>query len=95
MLKADFPQLIKSGKMPPPDCIIVDPPRKGLDIGVVKKIMELKAPKICYISCDPATLARDLKMISGEYKIEEVTPVDLFPNASHVETAVLMTKKSI
>ncbi len=95
VLKADFPQLIKSGKMPPPDCIIVDPPRKGLDIGVVKKIMELKAPKICYISCDPATLARDLKMISGEYKIEEVTPVDLFPNASHVETAVLMTKKSI
>ena len=67
----------------------------GLDIGVVKKILELKAPKICYISCDPATLARDLKMISGEYKIEEVTPVDLFPNASHVETAVLMTKKSI
>ena len=56
--------------------------------------MELGAPKICYISCDPATLARDLKMISREYKIEEVTPVDLFPNASHVETAVLMTKKA-
>ena len=72
----------------------VDPPRKGLDIGVVKKVMELGAPKICYISCDPATLARDLKMISREYKIEEVTPVDLFPNASHVETAVLMTKKA-
>ena len=92
VLKADFAQLIKSGKMPAPDCIIVDPPRKGLDIGVVKKIMELNAPKICYISCDPATLARDLKMISREYKIEEVTPVDLFPNAAHIETAVLMTK---
>ena len=88
VLKADFAQLIKSGKIPAPDCIIVDPPRKGLDIGVVKKIMELRPPKICYISCDPATLARDLKMLSREYKIEEVTPVDLFPNASHVETVV-------
>ena len=94
VLKADLAQLIKSGKMLPPDCVIVDPPRKGLDIGVVKKVMELGAPKICYISCDPATLARDLKMISREYKIEEVTPVDLFPNASHVETVVLMTKKA-
>jgi 23S rRNA (uracil1939-C5)-methyltransferase len=94
VLKADFTQLIKSGKILPPDCIIVDPPRKGLDIGVVKKVVELGAPKICYISCDPATLARDLKMISREYKIEEVTPVDLFPNASHVETVVLMTKKA-
>ena len=92
VLKADFSQLIKSGKMLPPDLIIVDPPRKGLDIGVVKKVMELGAPKICYISCDPATLARDLKMISRDYKIEEVTPVDLFPNAAHIETAVLMTK---
>ena len=92
VLKADFSQLIKSGKMLPPDCVIVDPPRKGLDIGVVKKVMELGAPRICYISCDPATLARDLKMISRDYKIEEVTPVDLFPNAAHIETAVLMTK---
>ena len=56
--------------------------------------MELNAPKICYISCDPATLARDLKMIAGEYKIEEVTPVDLFPNASHVETVVLLWRKA-
>ena len=94
VLKADFAQLIKSGKIPAPDVIIVDPPRKGLDIGVVKKIMELNAPKICYISCDPATLARDLKMITREYKIEEVTPVDLFPNAAHIETVVLMTKRN-
>ena len=86
VLKADFAQLIKSGKIPPPDAIIVDPPRKGLDIGVVKKVMELGAPGICYISCDPATLARDLKMLARDYEIKEVTPADLFPNASHVET---------
>ena len=94
VLKADFAQLIKSGKILPPDVIIVDPPRKGLDIGVVKKVMELNAPKICYISCDPATLARDLKMITREYKIEEVTPVDLFPNSSHIETAVILSKST-
>ena len=92
VLKADFGTLLKDKKIESPDCIIVDPPRKGLDIGVVKKVMELNAPKICYISCDPATLARDLKMISRDYRIEEVTPVDLFPNAAHIETVVLMTK---
>ncbi len=92
VLKADFAQLIKSGKILPPDCIIVDPPRKGLDIGVVKKIEELGAPEICYISCDPATLARDLKMLAKTHEIQEVTPVDLFPNAAHIETVVLLSK---
>ena len=92
VLKTDINALIKGKKIEAPDCIIVDPPRKGLDIGVVKKIMELGAPEICYISCDPATLARDLKMLSREYRIEEITPVDLFPNASHVETVVLLSR---
>ncbi len=94
VLKADFGSLIKSGKIKAPDCVIVDPPRKGLDIGVVKKIMELGAPSVCYISCDPATLARDLKMLTREYEIREVTPADLFPNAAHVETVVLLSKLS-
>ena len=92
VLKTDFDSLIKSGKIDRPDCIIVDPPRKGLDVGVVKKIEQLGAPKICYVSCDPATLARDLKMLAKEYKIIEVTPADLFTNASHIETVVLMEK---
>ena len=94
VLKADFASLIKSGKIPPPDCIIVDPPRKGLDIGVVKKLEELGAPKICYVSCDPATLARDLKMLARTYEIKEVTPADLFPNASHVETVVHLERNN-
>ena len=93
VLKADFGSLIKSGKILPPDCIIVDPPRKGLDIGVIKKLKDLGAPSICYISCDPATLARDLKMLTGIYKIKEVTPADLFPNASHVETVVILSRE--
>ena len=92
VLKADFSSLIKNGTVLPPDCIIVDPPRKGLDIGVVKKLLELKAPSVCYVSCDPATLARDLKMLKAEYEIVEITPVDLFPNASHVETVVSLSR---
>ena len=92
VLKTDFDALIRSGKILPPDCVIVDPPRKGLDIGVVKKILELGAHSVCYVSCDPATLARDLRMLTGEYRITEITPVDLFPNASHVETVVVLSK---
>ena len=94
VLKTDFNSLIKSGRILPPDCIIVDPPRKGLDIGVVKKLEELSSPSICYVSCDPATLARDLKMLARTYKITEVTPADLFPNTAHVETVVLLSKLS-
>lgn len=92
VLKTDFASLIGNAKILPPDCIIVDPPRKGLDIGVVKKLFELRAPSICYISCDPATLARDLKMLARDYNICEVTPIDLMPNASHVESVVLMSR---
>ena len=94
VLKTDFKTLIKNSKITPPDCVVVDPPRKGLDIGVVKKIIELEAPSVCYVSCDPATLARDLKMLTGAYRIVEVTPVDLFPNSGHVETVVLLSKLS-
>lgn len=94
VLKTDFNTLIRTGKMAFPDCIIVDPPRKGLDIGVIKKLDELGSPSVCYVSCDPATLARDLKMLTGSYEIKEVTPADLFPNAAHVETAVLMTRRN-
>ena len=92
VLKADLNSLIKSSKILPPDCIIIDPPRKGLDIGVVKKLLDIGAPDICYVSCDPATLARDLKMLTRDYRIREITPVDLFPNASHVETVCLLSK---
>ena len=95
VLKADLNSLIKSSKILPPDCIIIDPPRKGLDIGVVKKLLDIGAPDICYVSCDPATLARDLKMLTRDYRIREITPVDLFPNASHVETVVQLSKGSV
>ena len=95
VLKADMKSLIKSGKLENPDCIIVDPPRKGMDPGVINRIMEIAPERLVYVSCDPATLARDLKIFAKDYKITKVTPVDLFPHAAHVETVVLLINQNV
>jgi tRNA/tmRNA/rRNA uracil-C5-methylase (TrmA/RlmC/RlmD family) len=67
-----------------PDCIVVDPPRKGLSPDVIHKIDELKPSRIIYISCNPATLARDIKLFEN-YEVNRVSAVDLFPRTKHVE----------
>ena len=73
--------------------IVVDPPRKGCDIKLLNTIDEMNINKVVYVSCDPATLARDLKiMIDKGYKIETVQPVDMFPYTSNVETIALLTR---
>ncbi len=77
----------------PPELVIVDPPRKGCSKDLVDFFCKSDIPNILYISCDPATLARDLKLLSEKYTFSSVTPVDLFPRTSHVETACLMSKK--
>lgn len=92
VLKADIKSLIKNGKLEEPDVIIVDPPRKGMDPGVINRIMEIAPKTVVYVSCDPATLARDLKLFARNYRIDKVTPVDLFPHTPHVETVVLLSK---
>ena len=92
VLKADIKSLIKNGKLKEPDVIIVDPPRKGMDPGVINRILEIDPETVVYVSCDPATLARDLKMFTRSYKIIKVTPVDLFPHTLHIETVVLLSK---
>jgi 23S rRNA (uracil1939-C5)-methyltransferase len=92
VLKADIKSLIRSGKLEEPDVIIVDPPRKGMDPGVINRIMEIAPRTVVYVSCDPATLARDLKLFAQSYRIGKVTPVDLFPHTPHVETACLLSK---
>ncbi|OON93975.1 MAG: 23S rRNA (uracil-5-)-methyltransferase RumA [Candidatus Epulonipiscioides saccharophilum] len=75
------------------DLIVLDPPRKGCDLEFLNKITNNAPPKIIYVSCDPATLARDVKFISEKgYKVNSVQPVDMFPYTSHVETVVLMSK---
>lgn len=76
-----------------PDCIILDPPRKGCDKELIKTISEMSPLRIVYVSCDPATLARDIKIFAGyDYKAQKITPVDLFPRTIHVECVVLMSR---
>ncbi|MCS7073877.1 MAG: 23S rRNA (uracil(1939)-C(5))-methyltransferase RlmD, partial [Bacteroidia bacterium] len=80
----------KTGK---PDLIITDPPRAGMDSKVCKQLIAIEAPKIIYVSCNPATQARDLQILSEKYKITFVQPVDLFPQTAHVETVVELELK--
>ncbi len=76
------------------DVIIIDPPRKGCDEALLNTIIEMKIPKIVYVSCDPATLARDLKVLTeNNYEVIEVQPVDMFPQTTHVECVVLLVRK--
>ena len=77
-----------------PDIIIVDPPRKGLDKNSIENILNVKPKKLIYISCNPATLVRDLHKFEEKYEITKIKPVDMFPFTSHVEcVAVLHYKK--
>ena len=82
--------------LPRPDAVIVDPPRKGMDPVFVRNLMKLSPKKISYVSCDPATMARDIKTLTGGgYKLISVRPVDMFPNTPHVETVVQLSKRDI
>lgn len=75
------------------DVAIVDPPRKGLAPEVVESLLKISPKRIVYVSCDPATLARDLKLLSAAYEVKQVQPVDLFPRTFHVETVVKLERK--
>ena len=75
------------------DVLIVDPPRSGLDKKTINSIIKLNPEKIIYVSCDVATLSRDLGILKGSYNILEVTPVDMFPNTCHVECVCLLKLK--
>lgn len=76
------------------DVIVVDPPRKGCDVKLLDMLLDMLPDKIVYVSCDSATLARDMKYLckDGAYRAEKVQPVDLFPFTNHVETVVLMSR---
>lgn len=76
-----------------PDLIITDPPRAGMDEKVVQMLLKLESPKIVYVSCNPATQARDLALLGEKYQVEKVQPVDMFPQTFHVENVVLLTLK--
>ncbi len=78
-----------------PDVVTVDPPRKGLTEDVIASIGAMAPERVVYVSCDPATLARDIKRFSGQgYAVQKTTAVDLFPCTPHVETVVLLTRQN-
>jgi 23S rRNA (uracil1939-C5)-methyltransferase len=85
------PALVRRGYQA--DVAVVDPPRKGCDEKLLATITALRPARIVYVSCNPATLARDLKYLAGNgYNVQEVQPVDMFPHTSHVECVVLMSR---
>jgi 23S rRNA (uracil1939-C5)-methyltransferase len=72
-----------------PELILADPPRTGLGKYAVRELLRIRAPQLAIVSCDPATLARDLQgLLAGGYHIRQITLVDLFPQTFHVETVV-------
>ncbi len=76
-----------------PDVIITDPPRAGMHDDVTNKILEIEPQRIVYVSCNPATQARDLQLLDTKYKVTKVQPVDMFPQTHHVENVVLLELK--
>lgn len=79
-----------------PDVIVVDPPRKGCDEKCLETMLLMKPERIVYVSCDSATLARDLKVLAeGGYEVKRVRAVDQFAHTTHVETVVLLSKGEI
>lgn len=77
-----------------PDVVIIDPPRKGCDAELIGTIVKMAPKRAVYVSCDPETLARDLKLFSEKgYEVREATPVDMFSRTAHVETVALLIRK--
>ena len=77
-----------------PDVIITDPPRAGMHEDVVNVILNAAPQRIVYVSCNPATQARDLQLLDKKYRVKKVQPVDMFPHTQHVENVVLLELKS-
>jgi 23S rRNA (uracil1939-C5)-methyltransferase len=89
ILTTDF--IAQHGK---PDVLITDPPRDGMHPDVVKRILEAEPPRIVYVSCNPATQARDAKLLAEKYKLVQIQPVDMFPHTHHVENVGLWELQS-
>ncbi|MEO6584055.1 MAG: 23S rRNA (uracil(1939)-C(5))-methyltransferase RlmD [Ferruginibacter sp.] len=74
-----------------PDVIVTDPPRAGMHAKLIEKLLEISAPVIIYVSCNTATQARDIQLLSAKYNVEKVQPVDMFPHTHHIECVVRLT----
>lgn len=87
-----LPIIINKNKLAP-DVVFIDPPRKGCDTKTIQKLLKLEPKKIVYISCNPATFARDVATLEEKYNIGNIQPVDMFPYTSHVETVSVLKLK--
>ncbi|MEO8404631.1 MAG: 23S rRNA (uracil-5-)-methyltransferase RumA, partial [Chitinophagaceae bacterium] len=76
-----------------PDVIITDPPRAGMHEKLTQKILDIAAPVVVYVSCNPATQARDLAILDQKYEVTAIQPVDMFPHTLHIENVVQLKLK--
>ncbi|MPM67974.1 23S rRNA (uracil-C(5))-methyltransferase RlmCD [bioreactor metagenome] len=89
-----LPRMYSDGKRA--DVIFLDPPRKGCEVSVIDAVCAIEPDRVVYVSCDPATLARDVRIFAERgYKIDKVQPVDQFCQTTHVESVVLMSKVNL
>jgi 23S rRNA (uracil1939-C5)-methyltransferase len=87
--KADLSNSDSLSSLPDPDYVLLDPPRAGAN-ACMAELIKRKAKRMVYVSCDPATLARDLNTLSDDYEVERITVLDMFPHTHHIETMVLL-----
>jgi 23S rRNA (uracil1939-C5)-methyltransferase len=86
-----LPKLVKAGLQA--DVVVLDPPRKGCEHSVLETVAAMKVPRVVYVSCDPTTLARDLRLLEAMgYRTERVQPVDMFPQTAHVENVATLVR---
>jgi 23S rRNA (uracil1939-C5)-methyltransferase len=78
-----------------PDVIITDPPRAGMHEKLVQKILDMAAPIVVYVSCNPATQARDLNLLAEKYDVTALQPVDMFPHTHHIENVAQLKLRSL
>ena len=95
-LYKSFLPLIEEHKIPKPDLIILDPPRSGLHQNTVEDVIKINPEKIVYVSCNPATQARDIKLFAeAGYKLIKMRPVDMFPHTFHIENVALLIRETM
>ena len=90
----DYLLFLLETKMKRFDTMILDPPRSGIHPGAAEYIMRLEPEKIIYVSCNPSTQARDIKILSGKYEVTKIQPVDMFPHTFHIENVARLDLKN-
>ncbi len=78
-----------------PDVIIVDPPRAGLHGKLIEKLLEIQSPLMVYVSCNPATQARDISILNEKYSVTKIQPVDMFPHTHHIENVIQLKLRTV